>query len=108
MGFASHIGFRAGISSPFMFYDLKNEATTNILINPLAVMDGTLKQYMKLNIHNGIKRVKKIIDEVYNVNGTFITLWHNESLSESAQWKGWKELYITIYNYAFEKQSAKQ
>ncbi len=103
MGFATHIGFRAGICTPFYFYDLENESITNILVNPLAVMDGSLKKYMKLDTHNALERVKKLIDQVYEVNGTFVTLWHNESLCDSRGWKGWKKLYSEIFKYAAEK-----
>jgi len=108
MGFASHTGFRAGICSPFLFYDLKNDAVTNIMIYPFTVMDVTLKNYMKLNIQNSYQKVIKLIDEVYDVNGTFITLWHNESLCDCDQWKGWKELYLNIFNYAAKKQMSKK
>ena len=104
MGFASHIGFRAGICSPFLFYDLNNESVTNIVIYPLAVMDGTLKDYMKLNVYKSREKVKKLIDEVYDVNGTFISLWHNESLCDCNNWKGWKELYSEIFEYAAGKE----
>jgi len=30
---------------------------------------------------------------VKNVNGTFISVWHNESLSDRDIWKGWKLVY---------------
>ncbi len=107
MGFASHTGFRAGICSPFLFYDLKNESITSLLIYPLTVMDGTLKAYMKLNARRAREKVKKLIDEVYLLNGTFVTLWHNDSLCNCGQWKGWKELYREIFEYAAGKMSEK-
>ncbi len=103
MGFASHTGFRASICSPFLFYDLTTETVTNIIVNPLIVMDGSLKDYMGLDINSSEKKVKKLIDEVYNVNGTFISLWHNESLCDCGRWEGWKELYLKIFDYAAKK-----
>ncbi len=103
MGFASHIGFRAGTCTPFFFYDIKNETKTSIKIYPFAVMDGTLKDYMNLDINTSIRKVKKLVDEVYNVKGTFITLWHNDSLCECGRWKGWKDLYVKIFKHAAEK-----
>ena len=30
---------------------------------------------------------------VKNVNGTFTSLWHNESMSGDAEWQGWEGLY---------------
>ncbi len=105
MGYASHIGFRAGICSPFLFYDLDREEISKILITPFAVMDCTLKEYMKLNTNNSFERVKSLIDEVHKVNGLFITLWHNVSLCDFMEWKGWKELYVKIFDYAAGKKT---
>ena len=31
--------------------------------------------------------------EVKKVNGTFVTLFHNEMLSDYGVWKGWKGVY---------------
>ena len=30
---------------------------------------------------------------VKEVKGTFISVWHNESLSDEGIWKGWKIVY---------------
>jgi hypothetical protein len=30
------------------------------------------------------------------VNGTFISLWHNESLKDSGQWLGWRKIFELI------------
>ncbi|MFI5134362.1 MAG: DUF7033 domain-containing protein, partial [Chitinophagales bacterium] len=42
LGFASQVGFRAGIASPFYWYDLSREEITKLRIYPFAVMDATL------------------------------------------------------------------
>lgn len=93
LGYASQTGFRAGICSSFFFYDLVNEEETKLLCHPFAFMDGAVKNYMKLNIEESILHLAKIIDEVKKVNGTFISLWHNETLAETEQWKGWRKVY---------------
>jgi len=36
------------------------------------------------------------VDEVKKVNGTFISLWHNESLSNQKRWKGWQQVYESM------------
>jgi len=41
-----------------------------------------------------------LIEEVRKVNGTFISLWHNESLSEEKRWKGWRTVYETLIQKA--------
>jgi hypothetical protein len=103
MGYASCPGFRAGTSSPFKFYDLKAECETGLVIFPFAVMDVTLQQYLSLTPHEARDRIKTLLQAVQRVNGTFISLWHNESLSGQGIWKGWREVFEgmvkTIMNY---------
>jgi len=48
MGFSGEVGFRASICTPFYFYDIEQETVTKLLIHPFAVMDATLKYYMKV------------------------------------------------------------
>ena len=93
MGFASKPGFRAGTCTSFHFYDLENEEQTLLKIFPFQVMDGTLNQYMKLNPEQAEEKIRKIVNSVKLVNGTFISLWHNESVGEQRDWKGWSGIY---------------
>lgn len=93
MGYASQAGFRAGTCTPFYWYDLQLEKQSVLKVHPFAVMDATLKVYLKLNPEKGKEVIAKIMDHVKLVNGTFCCLWHNESLSEAETWKGWSEVY---------------
>ncbi len=93
MGYALQVGFRASICTPFYFYDLDNEQVTSLKIHPFAVMDATLKYYMKVPPAEAMNHILPLIDEVRKVNGDFISLWHNESLSESKIWQGWRKVY---------------
>ncbi len=103
MGFASQPGFRAGICSPFRFYDLQSENSTSLIIVPLAVMDGTFRQYLGLNPEQSFAIIKKLIDEVVKTGGTFVSLWHNDSLCDCGPWKGWRDLYERMYHAAAEQ-----
>ncbi len=96
MGYASLPGFRAGTCTPFPLYDLTSENETSLRIYPFQVMDGTLNHYMKLSPDEALVECKKLIDEVKKVNGTFISLWHNESLSEMREWKQWRNVYYRL------------
>ncbi len=100
MGYAHHVGFRAGLCTPFHFYDLDQEQATTLRIHPFAVMDATLKYYMKVMPENAMNYIKPLIDEVKNVGGDFISLWHNESLSEYKEWKGWSGVYVNLIEEA--------
>lgn len=93
MGFADCPGFRAGIASPFRFFDLEENKITGLMIFPFQVMDTCLQQYMKLNPEQSIQTISGMVDQVKAVNGTFISLWHNESMSEWKEWSGWSHVY---------------
>lgn len=103
MGYASHPGFRAGTCTPFSFYDLDSEIETKLKIYPFTFMEATLKYYQKIKPENALAYIAPYIDEVKKVNGTLITLWHNESLSENDIWKGWKQLYEDVVAIACKK-----
>ncbi len=96
MGYASRPGFRAGIASSFWYYDLNLELPMNLRIYPFAVMDVTLKDYMKLGPEEAKKEIRKLVKSIREVQGLFISIWHNHTLSEREGWEGWKELYEEI------------
>ncbi|MBA3705253.1 MAG: hypothetical protein H0W84_04960 [Bacteroidetes bacterium] len=100
MGFASQIGFRASICTPFNFYDLDNELETKLKVHPFAIMEGTLKYYMKVPAEDAIQKIKPLIDETKAVNGTFISLWHNDTLNNQKLWLGWQSVYEEMVKYA--------
>jgi hypothetical protein len=102
MGYASAVGFRAGICTPFNFYDLDLELETKLKVHPFAVMEATLKYYMKVPPADAISYIAPLIEEVRAVNGTFITLWHNETLCDENQWAGWRSLYEETVKLAAE------
>lgn len=100
MGYASHVGFRAGTCTPFYFYDLDFEIQTPLKVFSFALMDTTLNDYMRLTPKQSLGRIRDLKNEVQAVNGTFITLFHNENLSDYLRWKGWKRLYESMLKIA--------
>lgn len=100
MGYASLVGFRASICTPFNFYDLDNELETKLKVHPFAIMEGTLKYYMNIGPEEAMQHIKPLIDEVKRVDGTFISLWHNDSLNDQKFWKGWRRIYEEMIQYA--------
>jgi len=94
LGFTSQYGFRAGIASPFYFYDLQKEKITNLLLYPFCSMDITPLHYYKLTPEQAKVKNLELLKRVHSVSGTFISLWHNESLSGELRWKGeWRSVY---------------
>ena len=82
LGYASQLGFRASICTPFRFYDLLNEEETRLVIRPFAFMDGTMTNYLKLNSEEMLEQIKLISDSVRRVGGDLIGIWHNSSIAE--------------------------
>jgi len=87
------MGFRAGLTVPFSFFDLARNEPTNLRIHPVAVMDVTLKDYGRLNPQQSLEIISQVVQKIRSVNGEFVSLWHNESLSDSGRWKGWRVVY---------------
>jgi hypothetical protein len=100
MGFSDEVGFRASLCTPFYFYDIELESPTKLKIHPFVVMDATLKYYMKVNPAEVMQHIDPLVQEVRNVDGIFMSLWHNESLSNIHPWEGWREVYEQVVKKA--------
>ena len=93
MGYASHIGFRAGIAIPFPFFDLAKNEATKLMIHSVSLMDVTMKDYLRLSKVESLETIVKMIQTIKAVNGEFVSLWHNESLGDTGRWAGWRKVY---------------
>ena len=103
MGYATEIGFRAGTCTPFYYYDLQKEEKTELTLYPFQIMDITLNKQKGLNTTAAISSVENMIEKIKKVDGTFISIWHNEALSDHGHWKGWENVYREMLRYVFEK-----
>lgn len=103
MGFASQLGFRMSTCSAMPWYNLKTEQITPLMLHPFPVMDATLNMYLNLSPQEAVKAVEPLIEKVRAVDGTFISLWHNESLSDVWKWKGWKNVLKEIIQLTSSK-----
>jgi hypothetical protein len=93
MGYADIAGFRAGICTPFKFYDLTAEQETSLTVYPFQVMDVTLRQYMKLSPEEAKKKIGLLISRIEDVGGVFTGIWHNESVSDTGEWKDFRQVF---------------
>jgi hypothetical protein len=96
MGFARLSGFRAGTCTTYPFFDLTLNQSTELMIHPFQMMDVTLKNHLHLNAEKAGQHIEKLMAEVKKVDGTFVSLWHNESLKDSGQWLGWRKVFEQI------------
>ncbi len=96
MGYYFINGFRAGTCHPFFFFDLmKNEATV-LQLFPFIIMDTTLNHELKLSPEEAIIEIRKYIDTIKEYNGIFIPIFHNNNLSETHEWRGWRTVFETM------------
>ena len=93
MGYPDTTGFRAGICTPFLFYDLEAEQATNLRVFPFFFMDTALIDRMKLTPEEAMEHVTGIAKKVREVGGHAIGIWHNYSLSETEQYQGWRRVF---------------
>ncbi|MEO7283636.1 MAG: hypothetical protein ABIW77_08600, partial [Gelidibacter sp.] len=80
--------------TPFQFYDLDFEIQTPLQINPFNCVDfAFLKRQSLLDKKQDLQR---LIQEVKNVDGTFIPVFHNYAFSDLERWNGFRELFKMV------------
>ncbi|MEZ4772342.1 MAG: polysaccharide deacetylase family protein [Bacteroidia bacterium] len=84
-------GFPCGMAVPFPWYDLLKDEMTDLILWPTLVMDRTLQQYLGLGPEEAVKHFHKLLQITRRYKGMFTILLHNDVLSESEEWKGWRE-----------------
>jgi hypothetical protein len=92
VGFADHIGFRAGTCVPYRPWLWAENREARILEIPLLVMDRTLAYYMNLPPQESFLRVMECVERCRAVGGVFTMLWHNEALIDPA----YGDLYLRL------------
>ena len=93
LGYIREVGFRAGIARPFRFYDLSKEELSSLVLVPFQFMEGTYQKYKRLSPDQAKESVKNLIHNTREVGGLFVSIWHNTSLNNIGEWKGWRELF---------------
>ena len=93
MGYGSINGFRASVASSFFWYDLQNEQQTNLRIHPFCFMEANSFYEQHFTAAQAYKELVQYYKECKAVNGTLITIWHNNFLGTAKEFEGWKEVY---------------
>lgn len=81
LGFADHIGFRAGTCREFPAYDLLARRKLRLRERPIVVMDATLFGYQALDPAQADSRVRAIVDACRRHGGDAVLLYHNSTLT---------------------------
>ncbi len=90
MGYADRLGFRAGTSREFFWFDILENTSTNLLIRPFQIMDVTLKNYMKLNTNESLDAIANFQSILSDTSGTLRVIWHNSSPPWESEWSHYK------------------
>ena len=92
MGYAELPGFRAGICTPFYFFNLAANQATTLKIHPVTYMDGSFIEDLQMHPGEGLDIIKQLINTVKKVQGHFLCIWHNHTISETGPYRGWKQV----------------
>ncbi len=97
MGFNDNIGYRTGTCIPYHWFDIYENKKTDLLINPFPIMDVSCKNYLKINSLQANELGILFKQNIQYYKGNFCFIFHNESVSETDGWEGWKN---TITSWA--------
>jgi len=92
-------GFKNFIARSFLWFNLAENRTTKLTIHPTMVMDRTLESYMKMDANKAFDVLKEYIDLTAQYGGEFIPLFHNSTLSELDEWRGWRQVFEKTVRY---------
>lgn len=93
MGYGSINGFRASVATPFFWYDLETEKQTCLLVHPFCFMEANAFYEQHLTPKEALAELMQYYKVCKKVNGTLITIWHNNFFGTDRLFEGWKEVY---------------
>lgn len=100
VGFSDRIGFRAGTCTPFPWYDLERDEETALMLYPFAVMDSALANRTGEGLQKAIGEMTRVSDAVREVQGTFVSVWHDRFLSGHEEFQGGPEAMCELVDHA--------
>ncbi len=100
IGFSDRIGFRAGTCTPFAWYDLERDEETPLMLHPFAAMDSALANRTGEGLQMALGEMKRVSDAVREVNGSFVSVWHDRFLSGHEEFKGGPEAMRELVDHA--------
>ena len=93
MGYGAALGFRAGTSRPFYWFDLESGVQTMLRVHPFCFMDSTAHYELGLSAEEAFMELNDMSNTLQKVRGRLVTVFHNFSLGSEEEWKGWNEYY---------------
>jgi hypothetical protein len=92
------VGAVTGIALPYRWFDLQRNVATSLVLVPALVMDRTLQQYLKLKPFEALAHMLAMLMGVKFVDGHLVIVLHNETFSDSGEWKDWLAQLRILFN----------
>lgn len=104
MGYADIPGFRLGTCYPVRWINPITRRLSPLRLHPLIIMDASLeaKKYMGLDYDQAMTYCHKLAEQVTNVGGEMVLLWHNTSVREDSG-SYLRKLYTQLLNELAKK-----
>ena len=103
LGYADRTGFRCGTGNIYPLYDMVENKATNVLEQPLVIMDTTLTYYEGLPVKASEEVFTCYIDIASKYLMPLTVLFHNTSFY-GEKWNGWSTLYKRVLDYYYQKK----
>jgi hypothetical protein len=92
VGFADHVGFRAGTAVPYKPWLFWLDREAALLEIPLVVMDTTLFRYQRLTANQIRDTLSRLLAACRGVGGVFTILWHNTTFVDPSDVELYREV----------------
>lgn len=99
-------GYLRGMAKAFPWYDSKRESISALMLHPVMVMDRALQKYQGYTADNSWEKIKQEMEICLSFGGDFVILWHNTTLSETGEWKGWRQVWEQLQEFKFQWDQA--
>lgn len=101
LGFNRNLGYRAGTSLPFRFFDVEREEQLDLLELPLLVHDGGLLRTDALELDVALARevIRQFVDTAAETNGVATLIFHPNNLERD----DYLELFCFSLDYGLER-----
>lgn len=81
LGFSDRLGFRASTCTPFRWFDVEKQTKRRDHSGDFAAMDSALIDHQRCMPRDVVERMSAMGELVRQVNGNFVSVWHDRSLS---------------------------
>lgn len=93
MGYGTINGFRASICTPYYWYNLHTEESTALHIFPFCYMEANSIFQLKHTPQQALEEMKQFYEITKQVDGLFITIFHNHLIGKDANGQQWMNMY---------------